>query len=206
MPEPWDVVKHAERALRPGGIFLTYLPTITQVQLVREALSQHSFGLEESVEILRRTWHVDGRSVRPDHRMVAHTGFLTSARRLVGPPERLVALHEDAFAGALFSGFSNGVFEFGGTMATPSVPPGFALHVVALFHVGQTVIEEGKDRGTDLFTEPSPVQRSWSIHTFICPPSMAEYCCHSSSRATRIVTSSLVPSALGWRYGRFPRI
>jgi len=88
MPEPWDVVKHAERALRPGGIFLTYLPTITQVQLVREALSQHSFGLEESVEILRRTWHVDGRSVRPDHRMVAHTGFLTSARRLVGPPEK----------------------------------------------------------------------------------------------------------------------
>jgi tRNA (adenine57-N1/adenine58-N1)-methyltransferase len=52
---------------------------------VREALHQHAFGLEESVEILRRTWHVDGRSVRPDHRMVAHTGFLTSARRLVGP-------------------------------------------------------------------------------------------------------------------------
>jgi tRNA (adenine57-N1/adenine58-N1)-methyltransferase len=85
MPEPWDVVKHAENALRPGGIFLTYLPTITQVQLVREALHQLSFGLEETVEILRRTWHVDGRSVRPDHRMVAHTGFLTSARRLVGP-------------------------------------------------------------------------------------------------------------------------
>lgn len=88
MPEPWDVVKHAERALRPGGIFLTYLPTITQVQLVREALHQHSFGLAETVEILRRTWHVDGRSVRPDHRMVAHTGFLTSARRLVGRVER----------------------------------------------------------------------------------------------------------------------
>ena len=87
MPEPWDVVKHAESALRPGGIFLTYLPTITQVQLVREALHQLSFGLEETVEILRRTWHVDGRSVRPDHRMVAHTGFLTSARRLVGPAE-----------------------------------------------------------------------------------------------------------------------
>jgi len=83
MPEPWDVVKHAEGALRPGGIFLSYLPTINQTQLVREALHQHSFGLEETVEILRRTWHIDGRSVRPDHRMVAHTGFLTSARRLV---------------------------------------------------------------------------------------------------------------------------
>src|SRR6202167_2886589 len=84
MPEPWDVVKHAEGALRSGGIFLSYLPTINQTQLLREALHQHSFGLAETVEILRRTWHVDGRSVRPDHRMVAHTGFLTSARRLVG--------------------------------------------------------------------------------------------------------------------------
>jgi tRNA (adenine57-N1/adenine58-N1)-methyltransferase len=84
MPEPWEVVKHAESALRPGGIFLAYLPTINQTQLLREALAHNSFGLEETVEILRRTWHVDGRSVRPDHRMVAHTGFLTSARRLVG--------------------------------------------------------------------------------------------------------------------------
>src|SRR3984957_2060229 len=83
MPEPWDVVKHAEGALRSGGIFLSYLPTINQTQLLRESLHQHSFGLEETVEILRRTWHIDGRSVRPDHRMVAHTGFLTSARRLV---------------------------------------------------------------------------------------------------------------------------
>lgn len=84
MPEPWEVVKHAEGALRPGGIFLSYLPTINQTQLLREALNQHSFGLAETSEILRRTWHIDGRSVRPDHRMVAHTGFLTSARRLVG--------------------------------------------------------------------------------------------------------------------------
>lgn len=83
MPEPWAVVPHAAEALRPGGIFLAYLPTINQTQLVREALKVHCFGVEETVEILRRTWHIDGRSVRPDHRMVAHTGFLTSARRLV---------------------------------------------------------------------------------------------------------------------------
>jgi tRNA (adenine57-N1/adenine58-N1)-methyltransferase catalytic subunit len=82
MPEPWAVVAHAEAALRPGGILLAYLPTINQTQRLRETLRAHSFGLEETVEILRRTWHVDGRSVRPDHRMVAHTGFLTSARRL----------------------------------------------------------------------------------------------------------------------------
>ncbi len=83
MPEPWAVVEHAAKALRPGGILLAYLPTINQTQLLRETLNRHAFGLAETVEILRRTWHIDGRSVRPDHRMVAHTGFLTSARRLV---------------------------------------------------------------------------------------------------------------------------
>ncbi len=82
MPEPWAVVEHAARSLRPGGILLAYLPTINQTQLLRETLNRYSFGLAETVEILRRTWHIDGRSVRPDHRMVAHTGFLTSARRL----------------------------------------------------------------------------------------------------------------------------
>lgn len=89
MPEPWAVVEHAELALRPGGILLAYLPTINQTQLLRETLRKFSFGLEETVEILRRTWHIDGRSVRPDHRMVAHTGFLTSARRLVGRIDEL---------------------------------------------------------------------------------------------------------------------
>ncbi len=84
MPEPWAVVEHAATALRPGGILLAYLPTINQTQLLRETLHRYSFGLAETVEILRRTWHIDGRSVRPDHRMVAHTGFLTSARRLAG--------------------------------------------------------------------------------------------------------------------------
>jgi tRNA (adenine57-N1/adenine58-N1)-methyltransferase catalytic subunit len=85
MPEPWLVVPHAAHALRPGGIFLAYLPTINQTMQLREALNSQAFGLAETVEILRRTWHIDGRSVRPDHRMVAHTGFLTSARRLTRP-------------------------------------------------------------------------------------------------------------------------
>ncbi len=88
MPEPWDVVAHADEALRPGGILLCYLPTINQTQRLRETLRAYSFGLEETVEVLRRTWHIDGRSVRPDHRMVAHTGFITSARRLAGPVVR----------------------------------------------------------------------------------------------------------------------
>jgi tRNA (adenine57-N1/adenine58-N1)-methyltransferase len=88
LPEPWDVVPHAARALRPGGIFLAYLPTINQTGLLREALAKAGFALAETVEILRRTWHVEPRSVRPDHRMVAHTGFLTSARTLADTAER----------------------------------------------------------------------------------------------------------------------
>ena len=83
MPEPWKVVEHAEAALRPGGIFLAYLPTINQTWQLREELNRRGFGLAETTEILRRTWHIEDRSVRPDHRMVAHTGFLTTARRLI---------------------------------------------------------------------------------------------------------------------------
>ena len=82
LPEPWRVVKHAETALHEGGILLAYLPTIGQVMRLREELAGSSFGMVETLEVLQRTWHVDGQSVRPDHRMVAHTGFLTHARLL----------------------------------------------------------------------------------------------------------------------------
>ncbi|HEX9467561.1 MAG TPA: tRNA (adenine-N1)-methyltransferase [Acidimicrobiia bacterium] len=82
LPEPWRVVKHAEAALRAGGVMLAYLPTIGQVARLREELVDSAFGMIETLEVLQRTWHVDGQSVRPDHRMVAHTGFLTHARLL----------------------------------------------------------------------------------------------------------------------------
>jgi len=82
LPEPWRIVTAAEKALRPGGILLSYLPTIGQVTRLREELADSAFGMAETVEILQRGWHVDGQSVRPDHRMVAHTGFLTHARLL----------------------------------------------------------------------------------------------------------------------------
>jgi tRNA (adenine57-N1/adenine58-N1)-methyltransferase len=83
LPEPWRVVKHAVDALRPGGILLAYLPTILQVGRLREELANGPFGMVETLEVLQRGWHVEGQSIRPDHRMVAHTGFLTSARLLV---------------------------------------------------------------------------------------------------------------------------
>jgi tRNA (adenine57-N1/adenine58-N1)-methyltransferase len=85
VPEPWRVVKHAETALAPGGILVSYLPSIVQVAHLREALDHSGFGMAATVEVLQRSWHVEGQSVRPDHRMVAHTGFLTSGRLLTAP-------------------------------------------------------------------------------------------------------------------------
>jgi tRNA (adenine57-N1/adenine58-N1)-methyltransferase len=73
--------------LRPGGILLAYLPTIGQVAELRQALDADGFGMAETLEVLQRTWHIEGPSIRPDHRMVAHTGFLTHARLLQGEPE-----------------------------------------------------------------------------------------------------------------------
>ncbi len=82
LPEPWRVVKHAAAALRAGGILLAYLPTIGQVARLHEELVDSAFGMAHTLEVMQRGWHVDGQSVRPDHRMVAHTGFLTHARLL----------------------------------------------------------------------------------------------------------------------------
>jgi tRNA (adenine57-N1/adenine58-N1)-methyltransferase catalytic subunit len=84
LPEPWRVVKHAAAALSPGGILLSYLPTIGQVSRLREELAESPFGMLETYEVLHRGWHVEGQSVRPDHRMVAHTGFITHGRLLAG--------------------------------------------------------------------------------------------------------------------------
>jgi tRNA (adenine57-N1/adenine58-N1)-methyltransferase catalytic subunit len=82
LPEPWQVVKHAEAALCPGGVLVAYTPSITQAVALREALVDSRFQLAETMEVLNRTWHIEGQAVRPDHRMVAHTGFLTHARLL----------------------------------------------------------------------------------------------------------------------------
>jgi tRNA (adenine57-N1/adenine58-N1)-methyltransferase catalytic subunit len=83
VPEPWRVVPHASQALSPGGIFLTYVPTVPQAVETTEALrASGTFALIETVEVLLRPWNIEGRSVRPVHRMVGHTGFLTTARRV----------------------------------------------------------------------------------------------------------------------------
>ena len=83
LPEPWQVVPHAARVLRSGGIYLSFVPTVPQVQQTVAALQGAAvFAMIETFETLLRTWSVQGRSVRPDHRMVAHSGFITVARKV----------------------------------------------------------------------------------------------------------------------------
>ncbi|MGI9604283.1 MAG: tRNA (adenine-N1)-methyltransferase [Acidimicrobiales bacterium] len=81
LPEPWRMTPHLATALRPGGIVVAYTPSMTQAQQFRAALAEGPYALAETLEVLHRGWHIEGAAVRPDHRMVAHTGFLTHARR-----------------------------------------------------------------------------------------------------------------------------
>lgn len=79
LPEPWRVTPTAEKILTPGGLLVAYTPSITQAVQVRESLGKDWVD-QRTLEVLHRTWHIEGMAVRPDHRMVAHTAFLTVAR------------------------------------------------------------------------------------------------------------------------------
>lgn len=81
LPEPWRVVPLVEDKLVPGGLLVAYTPSITQATQVRQVLGK-KWSDARTLEVLHRTWHIEGMSVRPDHRMVAHTAFLTAARFL----------------------------------------------------------------------------------------------------------------------------
>lgn len=82
LPEPWQVVGPATTALVPGGLFVAYTPQITQAARLREELERRRFAMAETLEVMNRGWHIEGAAVRPNHRMVGHTGFLTHARLL----------------------------------------------------------------------------------------------------------------------------
>ena len=82
LPEPWQVVPHAQKVMRPGGILLAYTPSITQAVQTREAMANPMWTGTRTLEVLHRGWYIEGQAVRPDHRMVAHTGFLTTGRLL----------------------------------------------------------------------------------------------------------------------------
>ena len=85
LPEPWRVIEHAVPVLRLGGIFLSFVPTIPQAMQTVEALGRsRAFAFVQTFETLLRHWNIQGRSVRPDLRMIAHSGFITVARRVEG--------------------------------------------------------------------------------------------------------------------------
>lgn len=83
MPEPGKLLDVVAEAMVPGGIFTSYVPTVVQLKQTHDALTAHPrFGEGETFEILERNWVSGEQSLRPDHRMVAHTGFVTIARYL----------------------------------------------------------------------------------------------------------------------------
>ena len=93
MLAPWEHVAAAAAMLIPGGVLCCYVATTTQLaRTVGEMRAQGNFAEPAAWETLQRGWHVDGLAVRPEHRMVGHTGFLITARRLadgvIAPPRR----------------------------------------------------------------------------------------------------------------------
>lgn len=81
MPEPWRPLHEVTQALEPGGVLCGYVPTTPQVQSLVVAMEELGYVEVQTLEVLQRGWHVTRQSVRPNHRMVAHTGFLTVGRR-----------------------------------------------------------------------------------------------------------------------------
>jgi tRNA (adenine57-N1/adenine58-N1)-methyltransferase len=83
MLAPWDCLDVAAKALAPGGVFLAYVATTTQLSKTAEAIKESGLFTEpESLETMVRGWHHEGLAVRPQHRMIAHTGFLIFARKM----------------------------------------------------------------------------------------------------------------------------
>lgn len=83
MLAPWECLDAVATVLAPGGVWINYVATVTQLSRVVEAIrADGRFTEPDSFESMVRGWHVDGLAVRPDHRMVAHTGFLMTTRRL----------------------------------------------------------------------------------------------------------------------------
>jgi len=83
MLSPWECLEVASKALVPGGVFMAYVATTTQLSKIAEAIKDSgNFTEPESSETIVRGWHHEGLAVRPQHRMIGHTGFLIFARRM----------------------------------------------------------------------------------------------------------------------------
>ncbi len=82
LPEPWKVIGHAEKALKPGGFLVSYSPSIPQVSDFAEAVKKSELIVLKTKEVLERKWEFDERKIRPYTKMLAHTGFLTFCRKV----------------------------------------------------------------------------------------------------------------------------
>jgi tRNA (adenine57-N1/adenine58-N1)-methyltransferase len=83
MLSPWECVETAAHALIPGGVFISYVATTTQLSKIAEAIKDNgNFTEPESSETIVRGWHHEGLAVRPQHRIIGHTGFLIFSRRM----------------------------------------------------------------------------------------------------------------------------
>lgn len=83
LPEPWTVIPHAAKALKPGGYILSYSPSIPQVQdFVKGIRTNEHFLLLKTIELIERPWEFNGRRVRPKSTSIGHSGFLTFARKI----------------------------------------------------------------------------------------------------------------------------
>lgn len=80
LPEPWLVVPHLSSSMKEGGRVCAYQTSVNQVAEFKYSLVRAGFSSIRTIEVLQRGWYIEGRAIRPDHRMVAHTGFLTSGR------------------------------------------------------------------------------------------------------------------------------
>jgi tRNA (adenine57-N1/adenine58-N1)-methyltransferase catalytic subunit len=115
MLAPWECVDAVSRALAPGGVLVAYVASVPQLSRVVEALREaEGFTEPQASETLVRGWHVDGLAVRPDHRMVGHTGFLVAARRLAPgtvAPERQRRGSKAAFTDEDLEAWTPGALE-----------------------------------------------------------------------------------------------
>ena len=100
MLAPWECIDLAAKVLVPGGVYMAYVATTTQLSNVAEGLKTDGrFTEPESFESLIRPWHHEGLAVRPEHRMIAHTGFIIFARR-IAPNTQLLARRRRPSKGA----------------------------------------------------------------------------------------------------------
>ena len=82
LPEPWLVLPHAEKSLKPSAFLVVYLPNLLQVHQFIEAAATTSIQVLETIELLERKWEIHDKIMRPQFQMLGHTGFLVFCRRL----------------------------------------------------------------------------------------------------------------------------